>query len=437
MITRNEGLQGHFMHISDEFEGGEFHEFLPFSDLNRWVDKDDFLFRASVEFGVWSRLKEIRALSFLSYVGPNPEIQYFIGYDHDRLDHSLVVGMNAGEIGKLNNLPQVSINYLKASGILHDIATPALGDATKSIDPDNLDEEKFWQELLNENGESLLEEERLEKGAIDDIINNRGVLGQVLDIADRITYTMKDLHNVIGGTESKINIHPYLIELRYPLSHHPRIGNIYRDVVVDKKRDLVFFTDVERLGVFLLLRALMHKHLYIEPTSQGRDLFVVNLLRPLYSPDESKPLSPKKLRKLNDREALDILAKHYEFPRLQGEWLYTQLTNWNPSYEKCDDPQQADQKAKEISNNGLLVLGIKECKGFDAGLSYLTLDENQKVGTFENVDPVMAQQIRGIENDTRAVYVFYTDVSEDTPINELLRKVHGMPHSIATEDEIG
>ena len=161
MTRRNERLQSHFMDISDEFEDGEFHEFLPFSDLNRWIDEDDFLFRASVAFGIWSRLNGIRALSFLSYVGPSPEIQYFTGYAHNRLSHSLAVGMTAGEIGRLNNLPQVSVNYLKASGNLHDIATPALGDATKSIDPDNLDEERFWQELLSENGERFIKEDFL------------------------------------------------------------------------------------------------------------------------------------------------------------------------------------------------------------------------------------------------------------------------------------
>ena len=75
-------------------------------------------------------------------------------------------------------------------------------------------------------------------------------------------------------------------------------------------------------------------------------------------------------------------------------------------------------------------MGIKECKGFDAGLSYLTLDQNQEIVTFEDANPGMAHQIRGIERDTRAIYVFYADVSEDTPINELLRKVRGMSESI-------
>jgi len=430
-MIREIGHQLDFNHISDVFtEEEDFFEFLPFSDLKRWTPTDSLLTKASNAFKIRERLHEIRALSFLSYVGPNPEQQYFIGYSHDRLDHSLVVAITAGEIGRLNNLPQKDIDTLEASGLLHDIATSALGDATKSIDPDNLDEEKFWQELLDKKGRTFLKERGIKIETIDGIIKNRGVLGQILDIADRITYTMKDLHNVVGAAESKINIHPYLIELRYPLSHHPQIGNIYKDVIVDQKKDIVFFADPKRLGVFLLLRALMHRHLYMESTSQGRDIFVANLIKPLYSPDGSQPLNPTLLRQMTDRELLDFLAKYYQFPRLQGEWIYALLTNWYPRYESFETQEEAGQKEKEISNNGFLVLGVKECRGFDAGLSYLTLDKNQKVVALEDTDPGMAHQIRGIERDTRAVYVFYTDISEDTPINELLRKVHSLPKSI-------
>jgi len=435
MSSEYDSRQSHFRSVSDEFEEGDFNIHLPYSDLGRWISDDSVLAQAASAFRIWGRLNEIRALSFLSYVGPEQEKQYFTGYPHHRLDHSLVVGLTAGEIGRHNNLLQQQIDTLEIAGILHDIATPALGDATKSIDPTNLDEEKFWYEVLGKKGKKFLRQQGLRRKTLDEIIKNQGILGQVLDIADRIIYTMKDLHEVIGTVGGKINISPYLIELRYPLSHYPDIGNIYKDVVMDQKRGLVFFSDQKKLGVFLLLRALMHKHLYMEPASQGRDLFVANLIRPLYSPDGSKALSPRQLRQMTDRETLDILAKHYEFPRLQGEWLYSQLTNWYPRHERCETQDEAEEKAKDLSQK-FLVMGIKECKGFDAGLSYLTLDENQKVVSFKDADPGMAYQIRGIEKDTKAVYVFYTDISEDTPINELLRKVHGMSKSITVHEQI-
>src|SRR3989338_3534451 len=201
--------QGHFRSISDEFEEGDFNIYLPYSDLKRWVLDESTLAQAANAFRVWGRLSEVRALSFLSYVGPQPDKQYLIGYSHNRSDHSLVVGLTAGEIGRHNNLLQQQIDTLEIAGILHDIATPALGDVTKSIDPTNLGEEKFWHEVLDRKGKEFLRWKGLRCKRLDKIIGDQGILGQVLDIADRITYTMNDLHEVIGNVRSKINIHPY------------------------------------------------------------------------------------------------------------------------------------------------------------------------------------------------------------------------------------
>lgn len=424
MRGQKEGFQGEFRLISDEFEDGEFKETLPFSDLNRWVEDKDFLFVASQKLKIWKRLGNIRQLSFLSYVGSKPEEMYFTGYAHDRLDHSLGVGLTAGEIGRRNNLDDLSVRYLEVSGLLHDIGMPALGDAAKFVDPQNLNEEEHWTEAIDEEGETFLKDERLDEEKIAEIIKNHGLKGKIIDKTDRLVYTMKDLSNVIGIPSSKINVSPYLIEIRYPLSHYPDIGNIYKDIEVDIRRDEVFFADPDRLGVFLLLRSLMHKHLYLDPTSQGRDLFIANLISPLYSTDGTKPFSPQILRQMTDQQALDVLAKNYKFPRLNGDWLYTNLTNWHPKYERCQSEKEAKIKAVEIGKK-FLVLGTKQCRGFDTGKSYLTLYNNEIV-PFSEADPGMTWQLDDIEKDTEGFFVFYTDISDDSPINELLKTIYNL-----------
>ena len=160
----------------------------------------------------------------------------------------------------------------------------------------------------------------------------------------------------------------------------------------------------------------------MEPTSQGRDLFIASLIKPLYSIDGSKPFSPQTLRKMTDMDALGVLAVNYKFPRLSGDWLYTNLTNWHPRYARCESRQEAEEKAKEIGEHSL-ILGIKECRGFETGKEYLTVHRNQVVPFWE-ADPGMSHQIDGIENDTKGVFVYYTDINGDAPINELLRTVY-------------
>ncbi len=436
-MPRFENGQYHFL---DLFDGNGMEDMiidLPYSDLRRSIPDDDLIVK-TLFYVPLMRLDRIRSLSFLAYVGPSPERMISMGYKHTRWSHVNGVALASSEIGLLNNLPHDSIRTLKMGGLLHDGATPALGEATKFVDPENLDEEVHWRDILDENAENFMRSQGIDVETLDDIINNRGMLSQILDIADRITYTTMDLENVIGDVSDKTKTDLYLMELRYPLSHDPKIGNIYRDVVVDQKKKLVFFSDPKRLGVFLLLRAMMHKNLYMNPTSMGRDLFVGNLLRPLYATDGSKILSPSGLRRMTDSDVLTVLAETYKFDRENPDWLYHHLTNWYSSFEKFENLEEAEKRANELKiEPDVAVLGIRVCNGFDTATSYKVLNSFGEIESFSDCEPEKARKIEKMSQETYGVYLFYADVSENTSINDLLRKVHGMPQSIATEDKIG
>ncbi len=157
----------------------------------------------------------------------------------------------------------------------------------------------------------------------------------------------------------------------------------------------------------------------MEPTSRGRDLFVANLIRPFYAPDGSKELTPQELRKMADRELLETLAEKY-CTSPDPEWIYQALTNWYAKYETCDSFEEAKAKQEELEKRKLLVIGIKECKGFDPATSYKVRDEKGKVLAFRDLDPIMTGQIERIEHETHGIHVFYTDISHDSSLNSLL-----------------
>src|SRR3989344_2019714 len=305
-MQEREGYQPLLPDFEETLEQDAFYEFLPFSDLNRWVQNG--IYTDAFDVFPLRRLGEVKALSLLSYVGPKPEDHYFVEYSHTRLDHSLVVALTTEKILRRNGFPQEEVNLGIIAGLLHDIATPAHGDPTKKIDPKNLDEEVFWSEVLDTKGHEFILKHGGDKDSINKIINNEGILGQVLDIADRITYTMKDLYATVGPETSGLNIDPYLLQPRYILSRFPKIGDIYKDVGIDKKNQEVFFNDPKNLEAFLLLRAHMHKALYLNPTSQGRDLFFTKLLEPLYTNDNSALLNPSVLRRMSDHQLMRLLS---------------------------------------------------------------------------------------------------------------------------------
>ena len=420
-----------FIGVQPEIPGLEAHEqdvsvnlSLPYSDLtNIWIPKDS-IYEKALRTLPLGRLADIKQLSFLSYVSPNPEKTYFLPYSHDRLDHSLTVALVAEKMLRQNRLPEDKINLGILAGFLHDIATPAHGDPVKYLDPETLNEETHWLETLDEKSKKFLGQFGAAGEAMDEIISNQGILGKVLDIADRIAYTMKDLQAIHVDTRSPaINLNPYLVFINLILSHNPKIGNIYQEVGIDEKKQEVFFNDPQHLEVLLLLRAHLFQNLYLHPTNQGRDLFITQLIKPLYSRDASSELNPQNLRQMGDFTLMNIVFHHYKPFLSHGEVAYPDLVNWHPEFERFDSIADAQKREEELrQNENIAVVGIKECKGFDPATTY-KVAEDYKYVEFRKFNPTGARKIEAIAESTKGIFLFWADVSEDNSTNNLLKAV--------------
>lgn len=115
---------------------------LPYSDLWKWTKEGDIYERTFDNLPL-IRLLGVKALSLLSYEKFNPEQAIFSPFEHNRYEHSFMVGLIVGEILKSNGFSRKDINTGIVAGLIHDIATPAFGDVSKKIDPKALNEENF------------------------------------------------------------------------------------------------------------------------------------------------------------------------------------------------------------------------------------------------------------------------------------------------------
>lgn len=410
-----------------EMEGEAF-DFLPCSDLRRWTEESD-IYERSFQNLPLARLDGVKALSFLSYVGPAAKDQIFLPYSHTRFDHSFTVGIVIETIMRQNGFPQEDTNVGIVAGLIHDIATPAHGDATKKVDPKALDEEQFWWETLGRNGQVFVTQElNIPQERLDAIIKNQGIMGQILDIADRITYTMKDLNGIVAVDQNNawswVFQNPYLQTLHDFIAINPKIGNIYKEVGADRRKNEVFFNDPKNLGIFLFLRAHLHKALYLNPISQGRDLFIASLIKRLYSRDGSRPLSPQRLRSITDENLIEVLQKYYK-PEYGdfSQKLYYDLTNWHPYFEKFESKEEAIKRTKELKKDkDIAIIGMNQCKGFDPGTSYKVTDEKGRIVPFREFDPDSVSEIERMVEETKGFFVFFVDLSERNSINSLLQK---------------
>lgn len=397
-----------------------FIEYLPYSDFRREVPEKSIHAEALNRIPALRRLGNIKCLSFLSYVGTEPKKMYFTEFTHSRLDHTLVVALITEEILKQNGFPEDQINLGIVASLLHDIATPAYGDATKQVDMKNLHEEDHWWKVLDKNSKDFI----LQFGTrqeLDKIIKNQGILGKVLDISDRITYTMKDLFALQAeptrpGQESN----PYLANLNSIIANHPKIGNIYKTVEVDREKQEVYFNNPDILGAFLKLRAHLHQKLYLHPVSQAKDLFVGKAIAQIYSPSQGSLLSPDKLRKMTDNDLMNILADHH---KEEAVCLHSKLVNWYAEFEKFNSLDEAMVREKELKQKeNLAVIGIKECEGFNPGTSYKVASKNGPI-EYREYDPSRAREIEKITESTKGIFLFWTNVSEDNSTNILLKNV--------------
>lgn len=401
---------------------GAFYVGLPFSELREWVPEG--IYTETVNAFCLSRLEQIRALSFLSFIGPEPEKQYFLNFNHSRFHHSLVVALVMEKILRQNSFDQNNLTHGIVAALVHDRGTPALGDATKSLDKEALDEELHWADELPQTAEELIKKYGLKKEEIDSIVRNNGTLGKCLDVADRITYVLFDAFMIACSAAIRFDTNPYINELTRLLRRGPQLGDIYQDVRIDPASSEVFFANAKRLGLFLQLRALLHQKLYLHPVSAGKDLFVANLIWPLYSPKDNSLLTPSKLRRMTDNELLEKLFDHYQPSTENHHFFYGDLVNWHPQYLKVATEEEAAAKAEELQQRGdIAVIGIKRIRGFDPATSYNVRTADGKIVPFRQAHPRWARSIEEVAQSTKGLFVFYTDVSQDSPINDLIRRV--------------
>lgn len=410
--------------IVEEEQDRDFNIFLPYSDFTaEWVNEDENLSKASSAFPLW-RLSGVSCLGFLINIGAdeNFDNNFVEPFNHTRVNHSLVVARLMEKILRRNKVSEQDINIAGAAGTLHDIATPGGGDAVKTVDNKNLDEEDFWWEVIDEKGWKYLDGIGATKEQIDDIVHNKGLLGKVLDVSDRITYVMQDLggfmSNGVWAPVDAPGLRGYNMELQKLLYQDSAIGDIYKTVRIEKELDQVYFSDPEKLRKFLEIRAILHKDIYLNWASQGRDMLVAELLRPYYSetPLEGK-ITPHDLRRMSDEQLLNFLSQQYGVDKWgDGFNLRRYLEKFRPSVETFPTLTEAKEREEELrKNKRLVVLGTKHVRPFNAGTSYLVMDEHGDIVPFKKHDPVCAQRLDGIAASTENNFVFYEEASKNFP----------------------
>ena len=376
-----------------------------------------------------NRLKGVRQLSLLKapYITPDIVSQNTTnGFPHTRYDHSLLAARIAELILKNNNYPETKVNQGIVTALVHDLATPAFGDPTKTLDSEALDEERNLKKFLEYFDISSLSSYGFDIDEAARAVSGEGTLGQVLDIADKISYTAMDAF-YFADISSEVLETP---EIDQEHSHASINSTLNRDrdwadvfqTIRITEDGLVYFEDPEKLGTFLELRAKMHKNVYLNPEYRRWEIVYKVTAGNLYSrtPRPGKPLNANNLIFFTDHEVMNIVNRYQrnisatEHPR--PYWR-------TPLSYKITASENISEDEADLEEEGNLVIASEEIGEFNAGSDFLTVDEEGKIKPYSEVRPRHSSYLDTIvQAATQSViYYFPKELLEKTKDSESTR----------------
>lgn len=373
------------------------------------VHADEMVHDVSVALNVF-RLGNIRQLGFLHDPVVNDDtanIGLAESFHHTRLLHSSTVMATAALIAHQIDLPKGLTRNLMVASLTHDIRTPAGGDSVKPIDPSGLDEDAHYGEAFQDNPEWVKVSRRygLDETVLTRTVAGKGILGQLLDIADKTTYVDHDVDAYLKWNNPKkfrnLVPPPGFIEI---WNLHQKLGQkacrLWDCVAIIDGR--VVITDAQRLEGFLRLRALMFKHLYFNPRARYREqMLALLILEPLYR--EGK-LTREMLLEMGDNNLWDWLNRTVQSD-IREHLSHSHLA---PKIESFRNQEEALRRLRTLHAHDSSLLFMLETfpQPNKKAVQMLVRGEGGIVRSFAEVCPRATAEILALGDDPEPVKLY-------------------------------
>ena len=323
----------------------------PYASVPYVVLEDGFVEQVVRTFGLF-RLSNIAQLGFLhDPILTEKDGSPYMGttFSHNRYHHVLNVAALMNLMAANNGLsPQ---DHAKAvfAGLTHDALTPAGGDSIKVIDQKAFDEDLNYPELLASKDWSVLRQAyNLDPEDMHLIIQGKGPIGAMLNLADKLSYVSYDAWVYVQryGNRgprpcSKGPEHVAIGRLVRKLGNFCDLWDCFR--IVDGQGVV---TDPLRLADFLELRALLFRQFYWHQGSRFLEFIVGTVLTAhLY---RSGALSRQELLTMDDDELKHILEANFSIPFA----LWSAKTLGEPSVKVFKEEDMALEHESELRREG-------------------------------------------------------------------------------------
>ncbi len=257
--------------LRDKAEPLCLYSLLPYSGFCYLVVEDGMTDKATKHLGL-ARLARVRQLGFLQHptVGARDSSEIIAStYSHSRFHHGLDTLAVASLIGRNCDLSDEDMRHLQFAAPMHDVLTPAGSDSVKRVAPEAFDEDASFPAIFKkEKWPEIKRQFGLHEDYLTAIILGKGILGRIIDLADKSSYLARDVEAFIPsvGSRTPDGYSDEQAIVRDLVVRNPFICGLWGDArIVDGQFVL---TNPKALANFLKLRALMFKILYYNPASR-------------------------------------------------------------------------------------------------------------------------------------------------------------------------
>lgn len=155
------------------------------------------------------------------------------------------------------------------------------------------------------------------------------------------------------------------------------------------------FSNPENLFHFLLLRAYEHQELLFNPYSRALDLFLKELVLPLY---KKKVITREQLLEKDDEWLQQILGKYYP-GKIKG-YIEPEELSWKKFKTEAEQKIFCRQLGRHLDHAEHLFK-------FNTGLDFPVLDKGKAVPLREAIPQKEVKLLENIATSMRGYYVYY------------------------------
>ncbi|MES2203353.1 MAG: hypothetical protein V4474_03475 [Patescibacteria group bacterium] len=385
---------------------------LPNTGLYYMVLADGLCHRAAQVLDLF-RLQEVNQLGFLQAPWVAMTNQHFVTplSNSTRWLHSLDVMCVGSAIGRNIGLEERgAFSTLRTALLSHDRGTPAGGDSVKLIDPKAFDEDRHYKRLLRTKTNRRRWNDLKEKYDIDELllvetIHNRGFLGQILDIADKLSYVARDIESCMNVfvAEKDEDVYVGMKALDELLKEQRTICGIWDSV--RRQGDQMVFIDAGRLIAFLKARIVLFRELYFHPRARfGEYLISRVLVKHMY--DQGK-LTRDQLLGMSDGRLLQLLQEEY------GEWNVVRALSLKSQVRSFQTREQASAFKRELEQEGNPFSLVEDHLHAVKTGAHFWVDCPGGPKPLSEAYPGDAQELWEMANMLPAVHVYYLNKGDD------------------------